>query len=355
MKRKNLLPIFIVTILLYGCTTHNDDVKIGIIIPMTGGYSDVGSWMKVGIEMAYEDFYHKDSVNLIPIFEDSQGKPNIAIGVYNKLKSTQQISTFISTVSSVCLALKPLIEKDSSLLVVNAGHKDIITNNGGYIFRHALTIPQEALFLSQQISTNNISKISLIYTNNDIGVEFCSTVEDYFKKTGVDINSQAYEENEGNLKNTINKLLVNNPDIVMIYGYTKNFGQVIKDIRLSGYKGRIYANQGFSTPSAIENAGKYGNNVFYSDYDIPETDELISLRARIQKKYGTEISSMNITAYNIYYLLIKSVRSTRSNSPKDNAGYFKKQDVVNILGMDVKVNSNGEIYVPLILKENIYE
>ncbi len=334
----------------------NNGVSIVAIIPLTGAYADVGNWMKAGFELALEDIADsKTKVNIV--YEDSQSKPNIAIGAYQKQTTHKGNHIFISTVSPVCLALKPLVSRDKNFMLVNAGHRDILTDEKEAIFRHALTITQEAEFISSYMKECGKippdAKISFVYTNNDIGIEF----REVFVKNmnGFRINALPYDENEVSLKNLVTKSLSSRPDIVAIYGYTKNFGQLIKTFREQNYKGVIFANQGFSTPSVIESAGNAGNNVFYSDYDIPNNQQIDLLQKRMKEKFGTSLSSMNITAYNAIFLITEAIKKSGKNDPDSISIYLKEHSPYSINGMEIQVKPNGDIYVPLKMVRNVYE
>lgn len=352
--RKIVFALIAVCVLLSGCQGKKEDViKVGVIIPLTGGYSDVGNWMRMGITLAVEDLNKQHNINFQPIYEDSQSSPQIAIASYQKINAIQQVDYYISTVSSVCLALKPIIENDNNFMFVNAGHKDLIDTTKAIpdIYRHALTISQEALFLASNVNRviDNDAKIALLYTNNDIGVEFNNVFSNQFKDNT--IFSMAYEEAETNLKLIVHKLLSNNPDVFVIYGYTKNFAPLIKTIRELGYDKQIYANQGFSTPSVFENVGSSGNNVFYSDYDIVANPHLNELNQRSITLFGEPLSAMGITSYNIMYALGSlAVESTEIELFKQK---FSKIDTLTINNIDLYINK-GEVYVPLKLMEYKY-
>ena len=367
MKSKKLFVILL-SVALLSCAlillvrvykTHQEKntYTIGAVIPLTGNYSDVGNWMKVGMDMAVEDYNASSKSHNISIqYEDSQSDPAAAISAYQKLKTMKGIDCFVSTVSSVCLALKPQIKKDSKFLFVNAGHKDLITKDAPMVFRHALTIPQEALFMVEQIkkdtTINANTKLALLYTNNEIGVEFKDVFVKSYSNYSHITAPVSYEENETDLKNVIKKILAKKPQVIVIYGYTKNFGQVITTFREQGFDGKIYANQGFSTPSAIESAGISGNNVFYSDYDFPDNEEMNALRRRVKEKYNQDLSSMNITSYNIVTLIGMAIDSAGTNV-NDMIAYLNQHSPYIINGMKITVE-NGEVYVPLKLVENIY-
>lgn len=349
--RKMFVIVWLIGILI-GCTNEKGH-EVGVIIPLSGSYSDVGHWMQMGIDLAVEDLQTQYGISIVPVYEDSQSSPNKAIGAYQKLRTTQRIKEYVSTVSSVCLALKPIVKKDGTFLFLNAGHKDLIEEGTTNIYRHALTIPQEAIFLSEQIKKQErtVTRIALLYTNNDIGSEFADVFNAQFSHLGVIINRMQYEEQDNNLKNTVRKLVELDPGIVVIYGYTKNFAPLIKTIREQNYQGHIYANQGFSTPSVIENTGVAGNDVFYSDYDIPNSNEIVALNKRSVEKYGEVLSPMGIASYNIMYLLGTAILDVKQGNSKDVSMYMNNLKEYDINGMHLSIK-DGEVYVPLKLVEN---
>lgn len=352
---KKILVVLLTACVLVGC--QSNDNQIGIIIPLTGAYSDVGQWMRMGIDFAIEDL-SAEGIDIKPFYEDSQSSPSVAISSYQKLKTMYNVEYYISTVSSVCLALKPLIQSDGNFLFVNAGHKDLINENViiPSVYRHALTIPQEALFLAQQIKGKEPSRktIALLYTNNDIGVEFQNVFKSQFLSENIEIHCASYEEAETNLKSVVQKLNNLKPDIYVIYGYTKNFAQLIKTIREQSFYGSIYANQGFSTPSVIENSGSAGNNVFYSDYDIPCNAYVENLNKRSLQKYNEKMSPMAIASYDIMYIIGKTLSHINENDIESFKETLSSLGSIEVNGMNLLIKS-GEVYIPLKLVENVYK
>ena len=196
------------------------------------------------------------------------------------------------------------------------------------------------------------TKVALLYTNNEIGTEFKDVFIEKYASYSPVTTVISYEETETNLKSIVLKLMSPSPQVIVIYGYTKNFGQVITTIREQGFSGKIYANQGFSTPTAIENAGASGNNVFYSDYDFPENERMDDLRIRVKEKYGQDLSSMNITSYNIVSLIGLAIDAVGPDV-KEVISYLNGNGPYDINGMQITVEK-GEVFVPLKLVENHY-
>lgn len=366
MKNKKLLStigiIVLLVIVAIGIFKKRQQAKvdnyiqIGAILPLTGDYADVGNWMKAGIQLALEDCSLNREKHIEVLYEDSQGKANVGLNAYRKLKDMHNVKFFISTVTPVCLALRPQVMVDDNFMLVNAGHRDITAKDSPTIFRHALTMTQEAKFLANYVQTKHLinanTKFCFVYANNDIGLE----VRDVFLQNipKCDVSVYSYEESDKDLKNISAKIASSKPEFIVICGYTKNLGVLIRSLRECSYSQNIYVNQGFSTPSVRESAGAFAYNVFYTDYDIPNSEGIIDLKKRVQERFSTSLSTHNITAYNAIMIINQAVSNSSSimPTPRQVADLIKSKSPYYINEMKLEINEIGDIYVPLIMVEN---
>lgn len=360
MKKSIIFALTVILVSFFGvCIFSPEDdgktIYIGSIIPLTGYSSHVGQCMQIGMEMAAEDFNQKsDNKQLSILYEDSRCSPITAVEAYQKMKSSKDMQFFVSTVSSVCSVLKPLVCKDSKLLFVNAGHKDLVSKDYPLVFRNALTSSQEAGFLTEQLkkdsSITGNAGIAVLYTNDGIGIEFKEAFVDNYGAHSPITNMVAYEESEHRLKDVVSSLLDDSPQVVVISGSANLIGRSITAIREQGFKGKIYASQGSPLLSAYENVGVFGNNVFYTDYDFPENEEMASLRKRLKEKYNQDLSSEIFSSYVIVTLLGKAIKSVGTNLT-EIVTYLNNNGPFEIKGMQITID-DGEVYVPLKLVEN---
>ena len=364
-KNKLLIVVGAIIVLAVGslliCRNHMDStadgvVRVGAILPLTGDYADVGNWMKAGIQLALEDCSSNGTNRIEVIYEDSQGKANVGLNAYRKLKDMHNIKFYISTVTPVCLALRPQVMTDGNFMLVNAGHRDITAKNSPTIFRHALTMTQEAKFIANYVQKKHAidsnTRFSFVYANNDIGLE----VRDVFLQSipKCDVSVYSYEESDKDLKNVSAKIASSKPEFIVICGYTKNLGILIRSLRESSYSKNIYVNQGFSTPSVRDSAGDFAYNVFYTDYDIPDSRGIIDLKRRIKERFASSLSTHNITAYNAIVIINNAVSADLASSPTplQVADRIKAGAPYNINDMKLEINDIGDIYVPLVMVEN---
>ena len=350
---------FAAAALMTGCGSNekSDAIRIGAILPLTGDYADVGNWMQTGMKLALDEINANREKKITVIYEDSQSKAAVGVKAYRKLKDVYGIRYFISTVTPVCLALKPLVVADENFMLVNAGHRELTSEKTPTIFRHALTMTQEAKFLATEVIKRQKSSLGssfcFVYANNDIGLE----VRDVFLKEMpmTPLLVLSYEESDKDMKNLSAQIISRNPDFVVICGYTKNLGVLIKNIRENSYMKPIYVNQGFSTPSVKAVAGKYGINVFYSDYAIPESAGINHLKDELRVQFSSALSPHSITAYNALKVIANATDRSPSKDPLSVSSAIKQNAPYDINGMKLEINNIGDIYVPLILVENIPE
>ncbi|MEO0263399.1 MAG: ABC transporter substrate-binding protein, partial [candidate division WOR-3 bacterium] len=125
MKKAKFFRLFFTTFLLIfilfspACKKREakkeEVIKIGAILPLTGGAAEFGVGNKNGIILMVEDINAKGGVDgkkISVFFEDSQSDPKIAISIFNKMLKTDEPDFLFICLSSVAMALKPLIEQN---------------------------------------------------------------------------------------------------------------------------------------------------------------------------------------------------------------------------------------------------
>ena len=333
-------------------------VKIGGILPLTGAYADIGVWMKSGMELGSEYKVTNEFGKIIScevFIEDCQGKPTTAIGNYRKLRDAKNIEFFITTLTPVGMALKPFFENDKTVAIANLGRDDFLSTCGAPIFRYAWSASYEASFLVNYIKQHSCflesNKAVFVHVNNDMGKNFDVLFKQALKCQYVSIG---YDEQSKSVRDLATRVLNEKPSYILLYGYTKELGFLVKELRQQGFNGDIYATQGFSTPSVIEAAGSAGNKVFYTDCDIPDSAEIKHIKTQLMERYAATFSPMTITAYNAVVLIKMAVADVKSTSSAKVAAYLHLNSPFVINGIPITVSENGDICLPLKVVENKY-
>lgn len=349
--------IFIISVIVflsykrYQSASNGNVFCIGAILPLTDAYSDMGGWIKNGIDMAIEDEKKKNpSFQAMVIIEDCAGKPGVAITQYRKLMDTSHINCILSTLSPVCMSLKPIVVKDGVLMIGFLGQDEFLHEGGDKLFRYAWTANNEVTFLTSKILESGVftdlSKTAFVHMDNDIGRNFNLHYKNNIPGT---FREFVFSEQDSKIKSIAASVVAWAPDCLITYGYTQDLGFLIKALRELGYSKVIYANQGFSSPSILRAVGVAGNNVVYPDCDIPNSQAIEQLKERVRKSFGAELSPMTILAYNSVRLVCSAAQECKSINTDAISRYLKHNSPFEINGMPITIGTNGEITVPFKL------
>ena len=152
---------------------EKEPVKIGVIYPLTGAGSYFGKLKKEGAELAVNEINQKGGLlgkKVELIVEDSKTDVKEGLSAFNKLVEIEKTPIIISSLSSVCMAIKPNLKEKNVILFANVGHPEITKDNENKnIFRNFPTAGAETKKMASFIFNKNISKIAIVSLNDDWG------------------------------------------------------------------------------------------------------------------------------------------------------------------------------------------
>lgn len=297
-----------------------NNIKIGIILPLTGPSASLGEWFKNGYVLAVEEINQSGGIQgqkIQLLIEDGAGDPKTSISAFNKLIAIEKIKIAATTLSGPSLALVPISESNGILMFANAAHPQI-TIDRKYVLRHSNTVDQESEIIAQYLTDIlKPNKIAIAYANDDFGLAFNDKLTNIIKeKTNISINSSSFDKNESNFRSHAIKLISNKPDGIVVLGFVKNMGLIIKRLRESGYQGFIFVNFAFTMPDLKALAGKAAEGCYYIDYEVNQNNsQYKALTARYKEKFHGDLPPVSLLGYNTVTLLKYGIE----NAGIDNA------------------------------------
>lgn len=300
--------------------TEQEVIKIGAILPLTGAASVYGANAKSGMEKALkslgEDMLLKNRIKIY--FEDSKTDPKEAITAYQRLRM-QNINIIITTLSPICLAIKPIAIKDNVLFFGNASHPEIVDSTAKNVFRHSSTLSQEADFLVSILKKNKIQKVSIVSVNDEYGKAFSTLfVEELKNQTPFKIESvDLYDPKVFDVNTLALKIKKIDPDIVVLNSFGSSAGALIKKIREQKIDAEIFSTIGFSITNVREIAGEASMGVRFVDFDFITNNDISASECL---EYGT-------------IKLIANVLANTNGEPKE---MIKKIESMKYLDIDTE-------------------
>jgi ABC-type branched-subunit amino acid transport system substrate-binding protein len=175
MDRKQIVFLAAVVLLvaiLFACSfsSNTETIKFGAIIPLSGDVSYMGQSMKNGINLAIKDTGFK------VMFEDSQGKKDVAVNAYNKLTQLNGINYILGSQSGVILSYAPLAKEQKKIVFAIGTASPGLTKNNDYLFRNNLYTAEEAEFNAKQIYNLGYKNLVLLAHNQPGGKEYLEII-----------------------------------------------------------------------------------------------------------------------------------------------------------------------------------
>lgn len=164
----------------------------------------------------------------------------------------------------------------------------------------------------------NLSKVGIIYINNDYGGGLKDAFQKEFeKKGGKVVITEAIPEAASDVKTQLIKIKSKNPEGVFLATFAKEMGLILKQAKELDVSPRFFGGEGTKDLSVIEIGGEGSEGLIGT---IPATvsgEERNFFLDRFQEVYGQEPGITADAAYDIPFLLKQAIEECASFSDVD--------------------------------------
>lgn len=344
-------------------TTNNSkekqDIKIGAILALSGSTSSFyGEYNKRAIDIAIEEVNSTGGINgkkVLVQYEDSKGDKIEGVNAFNKLK-IEEVHFVISDISSVSVAIGSIAQSTQTVLVATSASSPLITTTGDYVFRTKMAAQHEGVKAADYI-VNKIKpkNVAFLYQNSDYGVGVFESFKKIIVENGLTIvSSEKFEKGATDMRTEIIKISKQKPELVIIAGFPKEIGQVLKQAHELKTNLRFFAHSGSIGPDIEKIAGKTSSGLIYLTELHAETREFKDFSEKYVKKYGIPAELFAANAYDAARLILEGLKSCGENTlcvKKYLSSVYNHQGVAGNITFD----SNGDIIDrELLCRERVY-
>jgi branched-chain amino acid transport system substrate-binding protein len=293
------------------------DVKIGAILPMTGGAASYGEWMRNGMAIAVDEINKKweGGRKLTLIIEDSKSNPKDAVAAMNKLTSADKVAAVMTTLTGITNALAPIADQHKIVLTTSATLPGI-TEQSPYLFRNATNLSSEINRLVE-LSAGKYKKAAVLWAN----LEWAKWGKDAFAKEfknkgGEIVEDQSFPADATDLRAQVTKIRAANPDVVLVLAY-KTTGVALKQARELGVKAQFIGTLDFELPEVIEIGKEAANGSIYTksvfEPENPAMAAMAAYGAEYKKRYGQTPEVYSATMYDMLHMLAEAAANAKDS------------------------------------------
>jgi branched-chain amino acid transport system substrate-binding protein len=161
-------------------------VKIGAVLPLTGGQAAVGAQIQAAIKLYME----KNGVTVAGkkidlIIKDDAGVPDNSKRLAQELIVNEKVGVIASALTPSAMAIGPLSTQGKTANVVMvSGTSGVVNPNNPYMVRTSFTLGQQSGIIAEWAAKNGSKKAVIVQSDWAPGAEATAVFTDSFTKAG---------------------------------------------------------------------------------------------------------------------------------------------------------------------------
>jgi branched-chain amino acid transport system substrate-binding protein len=163
-----------------------EDLKIGVVLPLTGGLAPVGKQVQAGIKM----YMDKNGASVAGkkidlIIKDDAGVPDNSKRLAQELIVNDKVAIVGSGITPSAMAIGPLsTQAKTANVVMVSGTSGVINPNNPYMVRTSFTLGQQSGIIAEWAAKNGSKKVAIVQSDWAPGAEATAVFTDAFTKAG---------------------------------------------------------------------------------------------------------------------------------------------------------------------------
>lgn len=353
MKKIFVVTLFLISVLVLVSCSKNDDteqkdattqktiIKVGVVLPLTGDGAAYGKKEKNGIELAIQETnqaLRDRNIEIIPVYEDSQGVPAPAVAAFTKLIDIDKIVTLIGgAFSSPTLAMVPIADKKKIVVLSPSASSPKLSGSSRFFFRVWPSDTAEGAMMAEVAITQlQLKKIAILYGNNDYGMGLKDVFAQKVKQQGVQIATiESYNEGDSDFRSQLTKIKSMDVDGIYMPGYYKEFAKILKQAKELGVNAQFMSCGTFHEPEILQIAGNAAEGVvFVQPYfdrngEDPVTKNFV---ASYEKQFGVEAGVYAAHGYDAAKILGKVIIDGNQDSSSIQIALLELRNFPGVTG-----------------------
>ena len=344
---RRLLCFFITTvcftILFTGNLIAQEMVRFSIPLPLTGPVAKFGEIEKNSYLIALEEINAAGGIKGKKValeFEDSQGKPEIARSITEKIIDVKKQPVIFGEYSSSCSKAVAAVAEERKIpyLVVTGATDDITQQNYKYVFRMS---PSNAYYASGLLSffkeVVKPTSIAVLYESSDFGTSGAEDMVKQAEKFPMKVLvKEKYEKGAVDFKPILSKVKSERPDVIYMVSYVMDAALLMKQIKELRIDAKLFAGgaAGFAIPEFIESAKDASEYVVSATLWSPQVayPGAKEFAEKYKKLYKDYPSYHGAEAYSALYIIKDVLTRAKSMTPDDIRAAMKPTNMMTAFG-----------------------
>jgi branched-chain amino acid transport system substrate-binding protein len=217
-----------------------DTIRIGAILALSGNAAASGQSIRDGLLLAVEEVNKRGGVNGSRIemgIEDSQGDPQVAVEIFNKMELTRPPLFYLSFLSNVGVALGPLTDEKKVVLIGLATSAPAFTLGRELVYQYWPTVQADVPPIIRMLQDLRVKKLGIIYSHEDFGIAEQKLVTAACPAAGIAVNVQPFETADTDFHRQVEA--VRNSEAIFVAAVGASLTRIIRQLREAKFSGTV--------------------------------------------------------------------------------------------------------------------
>ncbi|MFA5664840.1 ABC transporter substrate-binding protein [Castellaniella sp.] len=361
MKFKLLVSSLVFCAAMPFASSHaaDDTIKVGAIFPLSGGSSPQGQTLLQGVQ-AMADLINEDGgvlgKKIVIIERDDEATPAVGVSRANDLIAEDVAAIVEGWISSVTLAMQPVISRANITDITASSTADKILSGEGNPapVRINSSIGQNGRFMSDFITDKQYRKVAYVSENDVYGKDTRDAVKKKLEEAGYDyevVADELFPFSESDFRVMLTKIKAANPDLTVIINANGGVGlpaflRQAKSVRLPG---DILAAVGTLLPVVVQTTGPAADGVYSHDIYFPDVEPLASLPmnqrfvAKVKERFDTLPDKNTANGGQALLVWAKAANETKSLDKDTITQHIRGGAFKDTVYGDVQFEDNGQM------------
>lgn len=335
---------------------NDKEVRIGVVLPLTGELGNFGKTVLNGVEMAVDDFRKTDpDVKITIITEDSQGKPATAVSALQKLSNVDGVRIVIgSLTSSATLAMAPVANRTKILLVSPTASNPALSKAGPYFYRVWTSDLFDGSVAAEYARKDlKLARIGVIYLNNDYGVGLKDVFTNSFTGLGGAVPfTEGYMDDQADFRDVLTKAGQAHLDGLYLPGHPADIGRILKQGKELGFSATMLSCVAAEDQEFLGIAGSAASGLYFTApaFDISSSrSEVKAFVDSYQTRYGSMPDTHAVHGYDAAAVVLSGI-AKGLRSPEELLEYLDTIESYVGLSGEFRFDNNGDVVTGVAVK-----
>ncbi len=303
-----------------------DEIRIGVYLPLTGQNAFGGQLELEGVKMAHEEVPEVLGKKVELFVVDNKSDKVESANAVKRLIDRDKVHAVIGTYgSSLAMAGGEVAEKAGIPMVATSATNPLVTMGKKYIFRVCFIDPYQGAGAATYAINELGAKKAALLTDvaNDYAVGLAGFFERSFEKMGGEIVTKLrYNSGDQDFTAQLTEIISKKPDVLFIPAYFAEGAIIMKQAAELGAEFQIMGGDAMDNPKIVEIGGEAVEGFVHTTFPYdPSMKDMNPTAEQFTKNWSAKHPDQdpNVNAalgYDSYMILIDAIKRAGSTDPE---------------------------------------